>query len=75
MKKIKIILIVPATLMTESRVAVSSLICWIGLIISNLARLIFVDDYRIYMPASELLFSTFLVMIDGFCRDLTPSKI
>lgn len=72
---VRMIIIFVATLMTASSVSVSGVIGWIGLIIPHFTRLIFGDDYRNVIPASGIIGATFLLVVDGFCRNLATSEI
>jgi ABC-type Fe3+-siderophore transport system, permease component len=64
-----------ATLITAAAVSVSGLIGWIGLVIPHFARMIVGNDYRRMLPASALLGSSFMLIVDNFARMLTTSEI
>ncbi|MBQ0097961.1 MAG: iron ABC transporter permease [Oscillospiraceae bacterium] len=74
-KLLKFIIIICATLLTASCVAVSGMIGFVGLVIPHFARRIFGYDYRRVLPASILLGSTFLMLTDDIARTLTTSEI
>lgn len=74
-KLTKFIIIICATLLTASCVAVSGMIGFVGLVIPHFARRIFGYDYRRVLPASILLGSTFLMLTDDIARTLTTSEI
>lgn len=74
-EKVRFIIIIFASLITASSVAVTGMIGWIGLIIPHFARLIFGDNYKYVIPASGLLGASFLLLVDIFCRNITTSEI
>ena len=64
-----------STLMTAASVSVSGMIGWIGLVIPHLSRMIVGPDYRILLPTTLLLGSTYLLLIDNIARGLTTVEI
>lgn len=69
-------LIVIASLLTASAVAVSGLIAFVGLIIPHTVRLIFGSSYRIIIPMSVLVGAGFLVLSDLIARTaLSPTEL
>ncbi len=74
-KKLRLAVIVCATLMTAAAVSVSGMIGWVGLIIPHFCRLIFGFDYRTLIPASALMGASFLMLTDNFARVLTASEL
>ncbi len=69
------ILIVAATAITASAVAVSGTIGWIGLVIPNIVRLIVGSDNRAVFPISALTGASFLIVVDMLARSLSPNEI
>lgn len=74
-KKLRLAVIVCATLMTAAAVSISGMIGWVGLIIPHFCRLIFGFDYRTLIPASALMGASFLMLTDNFARILTASEL
>ncbi|MDF3000316.1 MAG: transport system permease protein [Bacillota bacterium] len=74
-KVVRTIVIGGATLITAAAVSVSGLIGWVGLVIPHFARMIVGDDYRVMLPASVLLGSSFLLVVDNFARMLATREI
>lgn len=72
---LRLITIVCATLITAASVSVSGMIGWIGLVIPHFARLIVGYDYKVLIPASILLGSTYLLIVDDIARILTTSEV
>ena len=69
------ILLVAATLITASCVAVSGIIGFIGLIIPHLLRMLLGADNRILLPASFLAGAILLLGADTLTRALLPHEI
>ena len=74
-KRLRLIIILAATLITAASVAVTGMIGWVGLVIPHLSRMLIGSDYRKLMPASMLMGASFLLLVDDFSRLLTTSEI
>ena len=74
-KRLRLVIILCATLITSASVAVSGMIGWVGLVIPHFCRMLFGYDYRRLVPASILMGSTFLMVVDNIARILTTSEI
>lgn len=74
-KAIRIIVIVAATLITAASVCVTGMIGWVGLVIPHLCRMMVGADYRRLIPASMLLGSGFLLVVDDIARLATTAEI
>lgn len=72
---LRLAVVICATLLTASSVAVSGMIGWIGLVIPYFCRMIFGYDYRRLLPASALFGAAFLVVVDDIARLVTTSEI
>ncbi|MPN23532.1 Vitamin B12 import system permease protein BtuC [bioreactor metagenome] len=66
--RLRMIVIICATLMTSSCIAVSGLIGWIGLVIPHLARAVAGPDYKKLLPYAVVTGGTFLLIIDDIAR-------
>ncbi|MCW2319136.1 iron complex transport system permease protein [Rhodoblastus acidophilus] len=73
--RLRLIVIVAATLMTAACVSISGVIGLVGLIVPHLARLIVGPNYRALLPASALLGAGFLLAVDDFARVLSASEV
>ncbi len=72
----RLFLIVVASLLTASAVAVSGLIAFVGLIIPHTVRLLFGSSYRIIVPMSIFVGAGFLVLSDLLARTaLSPTEL
>ena len=74
-RRIRIVIIIAATLVTAASVAVSGIIGWVGLVIPHLCRMSIGADYRKLMPASMLMGASFLLIVDDFARLAATSEI
>ncbi|HSW36085.1 MAG TPA: iron ABC transporter permease [Candidatus Limnocylindrales bacterium] len=73
--RLRLFLIVCATLVTAASVSVSGMIGWVGLVIPHLARRLVGNNYKHLMPASMLLGATFLLIVDDVSRNLLQTEI
>ena len=73
--RLRLIVVICATLLTASSVAVSGMIGWVGLVIPQFCRMIFGYDYRRLVPASALFGAAFLIVVDDVARLATSSEI
>ena len=69
------VVIVCATVLTATAIAVGGLIGWVGLVVPHLARMIVGHDNRAVIPATILLGGAFLLLVDNFARTLTSLEI
>ncbi len=69
------IVIFCATLMTSASICVGGHIGWIGLVIPHFTRMVVGCDYRISLPISILMGSSFLMLVDTISRSLLTSEI
>ncbi|MTK13780.1 MAG: iron ABC transporter permease [Clostridiaceae bacterium] len=74
-KRIRLIILIFATMVTAASVSVSGMIEWVGLIIPHLARKIVGNNYKHLMPASMILGAIFLLLVDDVSRNLIASEI
>ncbi len=74
-KKLRLAVILCATLMTAAAVSVSGMIGWVGLVVPHFCRLLFGCDYRRLIPASALLGASFLMLTDDLARILTAAEL
>lgn len=73
--RLKLALIVCATLMTAAAVAVGGVIGWIGLVIPHAGRMLVGPDHRRLIPASLALGASFLLVIDNISRTLLSTEV
>lgn len=73
--KLRLLIIVSATLITAASVSVSGMIGWIGLVIPHLARKLVGSNYHYLMPTTMLLGAIFLLLVDDVSRNLLATEI
>lgn len=74
-RRIRLAVILGATLITAASVSVSGIIGWVGLVIPHLCRMIVGCDYRTLLPASMLMGASFLLIVDNISRLATTAEI
>jgi iron complex transport system permease protein len=74
-RRVRLIVIGAATLMTAAVVSVSGVIGWIGLLIPHFARLLVGPDFSRLLPAAMLLGAGYLVAVDTLARTIAPLEI
>ena len=72
---LRLIVILCATFLTASSVAVSGMIGWVGLVIPHLSRKLVGNDCRYLLPASMVMGAGFLLLVDNVSRNLIATEI
>lgn len=73
--RIRLAVIVAATLMTSAAVAIAGIIGWIGLVIPHFARMLTGPDFSRLLPVSALLGAGFLVAVDTLARSIADIEV
>ena len=73
--KLRLTVIVCATLMTAGSISVSGMIGWVGLAIPHFCRLIYGQDFRRLIPSSAFMGAAFLMIVDNISRTVTSAEI
>ena len=73
--KLRLAVIICATLMTAGSISVSGMIGWVGLAIPHFCRLIYGQDFRRLIPSSALMGAAFLMVVDNISRTVTSAEI
>lgn len=73
--RVRLAVILCATLITAASVAVSGMIGWVGLVIPHLSRKLVGNDYRRLTPASMLFGAAFMLAVDNVSRNLLATEI
>lgn len=73
--RLRAIVIVAATLVTASVVAISGVIGWVGLMVPHMARLLVGPRFDRLLPASILLGAAFLIAVDTLARSAARIEI
>jgi iron complex transport system permease protein len=74
-RKLKMIVILCATMMTSAAVSISGMIGWVGLIVPHLARMIVGPNYKALLPASIIIGGTYLLLVDDLARVMASVEI
>jgi iron complex transport system permease protein len=73
--RLRIVVILCSTLVTSAAVSISGMIGFVGLVIPHLTRMIVGPDYKALIPASMLLGSTYLLLVDDAARMLSAVEV
>jgi iron complex transport system permease protein len=71
----RLLVILAATLLSASSVAVCGVIGWIGLVVPHLTRALVGPNYRVLLPTTMFVGAIFLLIVDNFCRLLLTVEI
>ena len=71
----RLIIIVCSTLITAASVSVAGMIGWVGLVVPHLGRLLVGPNHRVLLPASLLLGSGYLLLVDDVARGAHTTEI
>lgn len=74
-RRLRLVIIVCASLITAASVAVSGIIGWVGLVIPHIARRLVGNDYKKLIPAAMLLGAIFLLLVDDICRSVWTADL
>ena len=73
--RLRLAVILCATVLTASAVSVSGMIGWVGLVIPHFCRMLFGYDYRRLIPAAALFGAAFLLAVDDIARLVTTGEL
>ncbi|NTV09529.1 MAG: iron ABC transporter permease [Zoogloea sp.] len=73
--RLRLVVILCATLVTAAAVAISGIIGLVGLIVPHLARMLVGPDHKILLPVSALLGGGFLLLVDDLARSLFEVEV
>ena len=71
----RLIIIIAATLMTATSVALCGMIGWVGLVVPHAVRLLVGAEFSRLLPVSIIVGGTFMLVVDTLCRTLTQIEI
>jgi len=72
---LRLVVILCATFLTASSVAVSGMIGWVGLVIPHLSRKLVGNDCRYLLPSSMIMGAGFMLLVDNISRNLMATEI
>jgi iron complex transport system permease protein len=73
--RLRAVVVLLATLIAASTVAISGIIGWVGLVIPHFARMIVGPDFRRLLPATLSLGACYLLVIDDIARSVTAAEV
>jgi iron complex transport system permease protein len=74
-RRMRLIIIVMATLITAGCVSMCGIIGWVGMLVPHVCRMIFGSNYRYVLPAGISLGAAFMLVIDTLARSATAGEI
>ena len=74
-ERLRMTVILCATVLTAACVSVSGMIGWVGLVIPHLSRKLVGNDCRYLLPVSMLFGAGFLLLVDDLSRNLIATEI
>jgi len=74
-RRIRLVVVAAATLMTAAAVSISGIIGWIGLLIPHFARLLVGPDFSRLLPAAALLGAGYLLGVDTLARTVSTMEV
>ena len=75
LRRIRILVIIAASMTTAAVVSVCGVIGWVGLLIPHISRMLFGNDNRFVVPASLMFGAVFMLIVDTIARCVTASEI
>lgn len=73
--RIRLVIIVCAAMISGAVVSIAGMIMWVGLVIPHLARMIVGANHKALLPASFLIGSSFLLVVDDCARGLFALEV
>ena len=74
-RRLRIGVIVAATLATAAAVAIAGIIGWVGLVVPHAARLLVGPAFGRVLPVAAILGAAFMLVVDTLCRVIAPTEI
>jgi len=74
-KKVRLMLIASATLMTAAVVSFAGVVGWVGLIIPHFARMLVGPGFVRLLPAAILIGSAFMLAVDTLARTISVTEV
>ena len=73
-RRLRILFVTAATLMTASVVSISGVIGWVGLVMPHIARLIVGPNFDRLLPTAMLLGAGYLLIVDTLARTMAATE-
>jgi iron complex transport system permease protein len=73
--RLRLIIVVCATMITSAAVSVSGVIGWVGLVIPHFGRMLVGPDHKVLLPTCLSLGGAYLLVMDNIARTVTSAEI
>jgi iron complex transport system permease protein len=73
-RRLRLVFVIAATLMTAAAVAIAGVVGWVGLVIPHIARLIVGPDFSRLLPTAMLTGAGYLLLIDLLARTIATTE-
>jgi iron complex transport system permease protein len=73
--RLRLIVIVAATLMTAASVAICGIVGWVGLVVPHAVRLLVGAEFSRLLPLTMLIGGTFMLMVDTIGRSIAQIEV
>ncbi|MGQ9364812.1 FecCD family ABC transporter permease [Azospirillum sp. ST 5-10] len=73
--RLRLVLIVAATLMTAAAVSITGIVGWVGLIVPHIARLLVGPEFSRLLPAAVLIGAAYMLGVDTLARTAAPVEL
>ncbi len=73
-RRLRVLLVAAATLMTASVVAVAGVVGWVGLVMPHIARLVVGPNFDRLLPAAMILGASYLLAVDTIARTMADTE-
>jgi iron complex transport system permease protein len=73
--RLRLAIIVAATLATSASVAIAGVIGWVGLVVPHAARLLVGAGFARVLPMSAVLGGAFMLLVDTLCRTVMQTEL
>lgn len=74
-EKMRLVIIVCATLITSAAVSISGVIGWVGLVVPHISRMIVGPNYSRLLPMSMVIGASFMLIVDDLSRTVAATEI
>jgi iron complex transport system permease protein len=74
-EKMRLVIILCATLVTSAAVSISGIIGWVGLVVPHIARMMVGPNYSKLLPLSLVMGASFMLIVDDIARTIVATEI
>ncbi len=74
-EKMRLVIIICATLITSAAVSISGVIGWVGLVVPHISRMIVGPNYSRLLPMSIVIGASFMLLVDDLSRTVAATEI